>query len=136
MVALGAWAKERSSNAAINVVAREMALDLAEGLYKGDVKQHLAGRLSLWADAFGRLSQPGSGATVPPALRCVERVPPASRGAGKEFTLPMAGSRWVVSFPPNLIVLYLSTFLAFLILFRNNFLNFESIISIYDPLRL
>lgn len=31
-----------------------MALDLAKGLYKIDVKQHLPGRLNLWADALSR----------------------------------------------------------------------------------
>lgn len=43
IAALGAWEKEHSSNPAVNMVVREMALDLAEGKYKIDFKQHLPG---------------------------------------------------------------------------------------------
>ena len=79
--ALGAWRKERSSNQAVNMVVREMALDLAEGRYKIDVKEHLPGRCNGWADALSRLSQPGGAATVPSALEHAQRVHPAVRGA-------------------------------------------------------
>lgn len=77
--ALGAWRKERSTHPAMNAVVREMALDLAEGKYKIDIKEHVPGRLNLWADALSRVAQPGSGAVVPAPLVAARRVYPSVR---------------------------------------------------------
>jgi hypothetical protein len=79
--ALGAWGKGRSSNPAVNTVVREMALDIAEGKYKIDLREHLPGHLNVLADALSRIAQPGSGAEVPLALRRARRVEPAVRDA-------------------------------------------------------
>ena len=62
--ALGAWARQKLSVPNINVVVREMALDLAEGRYRIDVQQHISGRLNFWADALGRSAQHGKNACV------------------------------------------------------------------------
>ena len=77
--AVGAWMKERSTTPAINTVVREMALDLAEGRYKIDIKEHLPAKHNQWADALSRLVQPGSGAVVPAPLLTVRRDTPAPR---------------------------------------------------------
>ena len=77
--ALGAWAKERSSNQKVNVVVREMALDLAEGRYKIDVMQHLPGRLNDLADTLSRMFQPAVNDIIPVGLADCCQVFPARR---------------------------------------------------------
>ena len=72
--ALRAVEREKSSNPKLNEVVRELALDLAEGLYKIDVKEHLTGKDNSWGDSLSRLWQPGSNAVVPNALVPVERT--------------------------------------------------------------
>ena len=79
MAALLAWRKQRSKIAAINAVTREVALDLAEGLYTVDHLVHLPGRLNCWADKLSRLYAPGSGATVPAELVGIPRFTPPLR---------------------------------------------------------
>ena len=49
MAAVGAWSKERSGPPAINQIVREMALDLAEGLYDFDFVEHVAGIVNVLA---------------------------------------------------------------------------------------
>ena len=71
--ALGAMRRERSNNADLNEVVRELALDLAEGLYLIDIKEHLAGKDNTWADPLSRLYQPGAKAEVPAELRAIGR---------------------------------------------------------------
>ena len=80
--AIGAWEKERSATPNINVVVREMALDLAEGRYRIDVMEHLPGRLNTLADVLSRLYQPGSAASVPGVLLNCRRVSPSIRDDG------------------------------------------------------
>jgi hypothetical protein len=69
--ALGAMRRERSSQPHVNAVVRELALDLAEGLYKIDVRDHLPGKDNTWADVLSRLSQPGSKEAIPIGLQNV-----------------------------------------------------------------
>ena len=71
--ALGAVEREKSNNPRLNEVVRELALDLAEGLYKLDVKEHLPGKDNTWADILSRLSQPNTDAVIPDALHVVQR---------------------------------------------------------------
>ena len=71
--ALGALRREKSKTASVNAVVRELALDLAEGLYSIDVKDHLPGKLNTWADPLSRLYQPDSPAQVPEGLKDVGR---------------------------------------------------------------
>ena len=77
--ALGAWAKERSSNQKVNMVVRETALDMAEGRYKIDVIQHLPGRLNDLADALSRMFQPAVNYSIPNGLAECTQVFPAQR---------------------------------------------------------
>ena len=76
MSALGAWDKEHSSSVAVNAVVREAALDMAEGLYRIDLTEHVEGISNVWPDALSRLGQPNSDACIPPALyKCVRAWP-------------------------------------------------------------
>eukprot|EP00973_Karenia_brevis_P001561 211303-Karenia_brevis.AAC.1 len=76
---LGAFLKLRSPAPAINVMVRELALDLAEGRYHVDVHEHIAGTLNVWADALSRLSEPDSGAVIPEPLRHIPQASPGRR---------------------------------------------------------
>ena len=80
--ALGATLKLCSPVPAINTVVREIALDLAEGKYRIDFHEHIAGSLNVWADALSRLHQPGGGHVVPPELMQRPRAIPLVRNAG------------------------------------------------------
>ena len=72
--ALGAMGKERSKSEAVNLVARELALDLAELNYSVSIEyRHLRGKVNLWADSLSRLSQPDSSYKVPEELRWLPR---------------------------------------------------------------
>jgi hypothetical protein len=82
MAALGAWAKERSTNPAINLVTRELSLDCAEGKFTVDRLEHLPGVANTWADALSRQFQPGSSAVIPGCLRHVPRSFPVARRNG------------------------------------------------------
>ena len=69
--ALGAVGREKSSNPQVNSVVREIALDLAEGVYKIDIKEHLPGKDNTWGDQLSRLFQPGVSTGVPEGLAFV-----------------------------------------------------------------
>jgi len=81
--ALGALRRERSSRPHVNAVVRELALDLAEGVYKIDVMQHLPGKDNAWADILSRLYQPGANVTLPEELKEIGRQ-----------AIPPRGERW------------------------------------------
>ena len=81
MAAVGAWAKERSSNTAINMITRELCLDLAEGKFTVDRIEHLPGSLNTWADALSRQFQPGNTSVIPSALLDCVRCEPVQRSA-------------------------------------------------------
>ena len=73
MAALGALQAVRSTSAAMNVVVREIALDMAEGWYTIDVIKHIAGVDNGWADALSRLSATEGSKSVPAELTAVPR---------------------------------------------------------------
>ena len=77
MATVGAWSKQRSSNAAINMITRELSLDLAEGKYTVDRVEHFPGALNTWADLLSRLYQPGAGGDIPSALKASTRYFPS-----------------------------------------------------------
>ena len=57
--ALGAHAKQRSPNLAVNDVVREIALDLAEGKYHVEVHTHLPGWCHLDSRSASTCATPG-----------------------------------------------------------------------------
>ena len=77
--AVGAWTKERSPSPAINTIVREAALDMAEGLYKIDVTEHIPGWTNELPDALSRMYQPGKPKIPPQELLVCKRVWPSKR---------------------------------------------------------
>ena len=79
VAALGAAVKLRSSAPSVNAVARELALDLAEGLYELNIVEHIPGIHNELADKLSRYFQPGGSQEAPGPLRGVMRSWPAAR---------------------------------------------------------
>ena len=73
------WAaKMQPKSKALGIVARELALDLADASYNVDFIQHVAGLANVTADALSRKCQPGKDFTLPSLLAdAVEVRPPA-----------------------------------------------------------
>ena len=78
--AVGSWTKERSPSPAINTIVREAALDMAEGLYRVDLAEHIPGITNILPDALSRLYQPGKPRAPPVELVACKRVWPEKRG--------------------------------------------------------
>ena len=79
MSAIGAWNKQSSKSSAVNDIVREVALDLAEGRYRVDIREHVEGKMNLLPDALSRLYQPGARDGIPAELSRCRRVWPAAR---------------------------------------------------------
>ena len=79
--ALGAVQKLASPTANVNLVAREVALDVAASAYGLEATSwgHISGALNDWADSLSRLTAPEK-KTVPKALAAVPRAHLAVRG--------------------------------------------------------
>ena len=60
-------------------IAREAALDLAEGIYRPKVGTHVPGALNVAADHLSRLFEPNAVHTIPAYLADVQRVHPPPR---------------------------------------------------------
>ena len=94
MAALGAMNKTSSSNASMNRVVRETALDLAEGSYELDILGHLPATWNVATDALSRLFAPAPGtAEVPEYLPPDRRIWPEPRSAAwwRTAALPSGG---------------------------------------------
>ena len=78
MAAIGAWKKERSVSPDINVIVREMSLDLAEGLYALDCFEHIPGKSNTWADVLSRQQIPGVVEPLPAVMvKSLQYTPPS-----------------------------------------------------------
>ena len=76
---------------ALNAIARELAFVQASAPHAFDlVPVHIAGARNAWCDALSRLSEPGSGATVPARLLPLPRSPAGSRHPSEWATLGSA----------------------------------------------
>ena len=83
MAAIGAFEKGRSKSAGINAIVREAALDEAlsqEGFVV--TFRHIAGKENVITDALSRLSEPGSGMSIPRELLALPRKEAPARRAG------------------------------------------------------
>ena len=70
-------ANMKAEGAARKLIARELALDIAEATYRPDVLEHIPGPANVWADCLSRLGEPGAKYSIPPELANVrEEVPP------------------------------------------------------------
>ena len=63
------------------IIAREVALDLAEMVYRPDVVSHIPGLANVAADKLSRLAQPGTSASWPTYLSLAECQAVPARGA-------------------------------------------------------
>jgi hypothetical protein len=79
MAALYAVAKMQPKSKALGVIARELALDLADASYAVDFLQHVAGLANGTADSLSRKWQPGKKYTFPSLLANAEEVKPPTR---------------------------------------------------------
>jgi len=69
----------RAKGATMMRIAREAALDLAEGIYRPKVGTHVPGALNVAADHLSRLFEPNAEHTLPAYLADVQRVHPPPR---------------------------------------------------------
>ena len=79
LAALYAVAKMQPKSKALNIVARELALDLADASYTVDFIQHVAGLANVTADALSRKRQPGKEFILPGLLASAIEVTPPNR---------------------------------------------------------
>jgi len=71
----------RARGATAAKIAREVALDLAEGMYRPKVGTHVPGVLNASVDALCRWHVPSGKYSIPDALKTVQRDHPPPRGA-------------------------------------------------------
>jgi len=71
----------RAKGPTVGRIAREVALDLAEGIYRPKVGSHIPGVLNVSADALSRLFVPDGSYQIPDALAKVHRDHPPPRNA-------------------------------------------------------
>ena len=79
VAALGAVVAGRSPIKHLNAIVRELALDLAEGVYKMDVAKHIKGVNNVWADELSRWAQPGHVRRLPEELAGARQATPPAR---------------------------------------------------------
>ncbi len=60
-------------------IGRELALDLAEGLYRPDVGEHVPGIANAGPDLLSRMSEPGKTVKLPTYLLNARRISPPCR---------------------------------------------------------
>jgi hypothetical protein len=83
ITALTMAANLKSSGRAVNIIAREMALDLAQALYAPDIVEHRPGVTNIAADMLSRRFDPSKIFILPDCLRDAQEV-----------TLPRRGAKW------------------------------------------
>eukprot|EP00972_Heterocapsa_arctica_P029332 4315574-Heterocapsa_arctica.AAC.1 len=66
----------RAKGYGVNLVAREMTLDLSDGFYRPDLCTHTPGVASSIADSLSRRFQPGVTFVLPAALAQVPQAHP------------------------------------------------------------
>ena len=77
---------------AMSRLAREMALDIAEGLYTRNVVSHIPGVVNDCADALSRRHQPGKSFQLPSLLAGGTEVSVGQRNGSWWRSLPLAQS--------------------------------------------
>ena len=87
--ALEMVAKMQPKSKSLNVVARELALDLASSTYDVDFAQHVAGITNGIADTLSRKHQAGKVFVLPPFLNESREVRAPSRGKSWSRTKPV-----------------------------------------------
>ena len=82
----------RAASTKMNIIAREIALDVAESVYRPDVVVHLPGHCNVAADKLSRFYEPGSPALIPSWLAHVrwDTPPVRERSYDRASGLPTA----------------------------------------------
>ena len=71
----------RTKGQATSIIAREIALDIAESIYRPDLATHIPGTMNVAADQLSRITQPGHATHVPTILQAARRDAPPLRDA-------------------------------------------------------
>ena len=87
VASLGLLLKLKSGGEGSNLIAQEMALDVADRLYVPDVLEHVRGLSDQLADALSRLEEPGANKTIPPIFKHAHREDIPLRGKQSFRTL-------------------------------------------------
>ena len=89
MAALAMTCKMQPHSDSLGVVAREMALDIADAIYDPQLASHVPGVANVAADTLSRRFQPGYAFSLPPILvRATEVHPPARTANWWRSTVP------------------------------------------------
>ena len=85
----------KSSGFGPNLVAREMALDIAESVYRPDIAEHIPGIANRICDDLSRLFVPGQEKSIPRVLENIPRVtlPRRDRSFFRTLVPPSRGSQ-------------------------------------------
>ena len=96
LATLSAVTKMQSHSTSLGIIAREMALDVAEGIYEPAVAAHVPGVANLTADALSRQYMPGQRkCQVPETLKHATRVhPPVRNNKYWRTVTPPTPSKW------------------------------------------
>ena len=70
----------RTKGQATNIIAREIALDIAETIYRPDLGTHIPGTMNVAPDQLSRIAQPGHSTNVPTILATARRDVPPFKG--------------------------------------------------------
>ena len=73
--------KLKAKAGAMSIIARELALDIADSLYCPSTTAHLPGVMNGVADELSRKHQPGRAFLFPPSLQCIQSSPLSARPA-------------------------------------------------------
>ena len=79
MAALAMVCKMQPHSPALNVIARELALDIADALYEPQICEHVPGVANIAADALSRKWEPTHRYRLPPVLKHATEVHPPQR---------------------------------------------------------
>ena len=91
--ALSTACKLQPKSGSLNAVARELALDIADGIYQPQICEHIPGIANISPDILSRWDEPGKQRILPAALAHASRADLAPRD--EKF--------WRASQPPPLV---------------------------------
>ena len=73
--------KMQPGSESLGIIARELALDIADSVYSPQLVTHVPGVANLAADALSRMYQPDKRYKLPPILKDAVRIDPEPRTA-------------------------------------------------------
>ena len=87
MASLSLVTKLQPKGQTLGIIAREMAIDIANAIYEPSVVAHLPGVVNQTADQLSRRFQPGVVYIVPPVCKNAQEVHPPARDKAWWVTL-------------------------------------------------